>query len=63
VITSDRQLSDRAKNIGAQILSTELFIVKIHKPLIDRQISGNKTDPQVKKEDISYWLDKFDSKE
>ena len=63
VITSDRHLSHRVKNIGAQILSSESFIKKINKPLIDRQTSGHKTDPQVKKEDITYWLNKFDSEE
>ena len=62
VITSDRHLAHRAKNIGAQILSTESFIVKINKFPIKKKNSG-KTDPQVKKEDISYWLNKFDSSE
>ena len=62
VITSDRYLSHRAKNIGAHILSTESFILKLDKSGDPNQISG-KTNPQVKKEDISYWLNKFDSTE
>ena len=60
VITSDRHLTHRAKNIGAHILSTESFIQKINKNLIKKKDAG-KTDPQVKKEDISYWLNKFNS--
>ena len=63
VITSDRHLSHRVENIGAQILTTESFVVKINKPIKEQQVSGKKTDPQVKKEDISYWLNKFESKE
>ena len=62
VITSDRYLIHRAKNIGARTLSTESFIQKINKNLTEKKDSG-KTDPQVKKEDISYWLDKFTSME
>ena len=63
VITSDRHLSHQAKNIGAQILSTESFIARLNKSVTERRTSGAKADPQVKKEDISYWLDKFDSTE
>jgi predicted RNA-binding protein with PIN domain len=62
VITSDRHLTHRAKNIGAHILSSESFIQKINKYRIEKKKSG-KSDPQVKKEDISYWLNKFDSSE
>jgi predicted RNA-binding protein with PIN domain len=63
VITSDRHLSQRVKNIGAQILTTESFILKMNKTIKTRHVSREKTDPQIKKEDISYWLDKFESNE
>jgi len=60
VITSDRYLSHQAKNLGAHILSTEIFIAKIIKSDSNLNISPTKSDPQVNKEDISYWKDKFD---
>jgi len=63
VITSDRQLSHRAKNAGAQILSAESFIGKINRPVSEQYKSEKNTNPQIKKEDISYWLDKFESTE
>ena len=63
VITSDRHLSHRARNAGAQILSTESFIGKINRPLSKQHKSEKDTNPQIKKEDISYWLDKFDPTE
>jgi len=61
VITSDRKLSHQAKNIGAQTLQTESYIAKIIRSDIKEKVPGKETDPQVKKEDISYWLNKFDS--
>lgn len=63
VITSDRQLSHRVKNSGAHILSAESFIGKINKPASEKRSSEKNTNPQIKKEDISYWLDKFSSSE
>jgi len=61
VITSDRYLSHRARNVGAQISTTESFIARIQKTIKNRQTSDNHENPQIKKEDISYWLDKFGS--
>lgn len=59
VITSDNQLSQRCKNIGSEIISSETFISKLNKArqLINK--SEIKIDPEIKKEDISYWLKKF----
>ena len=63
VITSDRHLSHRAKNTGAKILSAESYIEKINKSVRKQNKSDKDINPQISKEDILYWLDKFDSKE
>jgi len=63
VITSDRHLSHRVKNSGAKCLSAESFIEKINKPISEQHKSEKNINPQIKKEDISYWLDKFGSTE
>ena len=62
VITSDRYLSHQAKNLGAKLLSAEIFIARILKSDNKQNISPTKSDPQVNEEDISYWIDKFDPK-
>jgi predicted RNA-binding protein with PIN domain len=61
VITSDRYLSHRAKNAGAHITSTESFIARIQKSVKKDQSSDRPENPQINNEDITYWLDKFDS--
>jgi predicted RNA-binding protein with PIN domain len=61
VVTSDRYLSHRVKNTGAQITSTESFIARIQKSVKKNQTPDSSEDLQIKKEDITYWLDKFDS--
>lgn len=63
VITSDRHLSHRAKNAGAKIASAESYIGIINKPGEKQHNSEKSTNPQINKEDISYWLEKFDSSE
>ncbi|TFH00013.1 MAG: hypothetical protein E4H13_08345 [Calditrichales bacterium] len=59
VVTSDRELASRAKNIGARTISSENFITKLSKYKSSTMNSGHKEKPRVKPEDISYWLDKF----
>jgi predicted RNA-binding protein with PIN domain len=61
VITSDRHLSHRAKNIGAQIMTSESFIARLHKSIAKKNTSDTRENPQINKKDISYWLDKFGS--
>jgi predicted RNA-binding protein with PIN domain len=61
VITSDRYLSHRAKNAGAQIASTESFIGKIQKSAKKIKRSDKRVTPQLNEDDITYWLEKFDS--
>jgi predicted RNA-binding protein with PIN domain len=61
VITSDRYLSHRVKNVGAQITTSESFIAKIHKSIKKRPVSDDNNEPQINNDDISYWLDKFGS--
>ncbi len=61
VITSDRYLSHRVRNLGAHIASAESFLAKIKKYEDKRTSSDKRENPQIKKDDISYWLDKFES--
>lgn len=63
VITSDRQLSARVKDLGAYTLSSESFIVKLRKTNIQKKNNDFRSDPKVNDEDISYWLNKFESKD
>jgi predicted RNA-binding protein with PIN domain len=61
VITSDRYLSHRVKNSGAYISSAESFLAKIKKYQDKRTASNQRENPRIRKDDISYWLDKFES--
>jgi predicted RNA-binding protein with PIN domain len=61
VITSDRYLAHRVKNSGAYIASAESFLSKIKKFEEKRRSSDRHEKPQIRKDDISYWLDKFKS--
>lgn len=63
VITSDRQLAARAKNFGAQILSSESFIQKLRKTKTNQNNIDSHTNPKINKDDLNYWLNKFESKD
>lgn len=58
VITSDKQLAMRAKDLGAKVLSSDLFISRLQK----RNVQAGKSfkqDPQIGEDEINYWLNKF----
>lgn len=58
VITSDRELAGRARNLGAASVNSEEFISKLNKV---RSESDNpeKNDPRLSKTEIDFWLDQF----
>lgn len=62
VITSDRQLANRVKNLGAAIVSSESFIQKIRNTKKYQQNSDFRTDPKISDDEMNYWLKKFESK-
>ena len=59
VITSDRQLSLRARDLGAKVLSSELFIQKIQNRDNKKANKSGKQNPQIGQDEIDYWLKKF----
>jgi len=59
VITSDRQLSLRARDLGAKVLSSELFIQKIQRKDNKKANNSEKQNPSIGQEEIDYWLKKF----
>ena len=59
VITSDRELRQRVKNLDAQTLTSEAFISKLSSKSSRNQKTNLKENPHIGQEDISYWLDKF----
>jgi predicted RNA-binding protein with PIN domain len=59
VITSDRALAQKVKDLGASIISSEEFIAKLKKK---KAVRVN-DDLQMKKDDISYWLRKFKNRD
>lgn len=63
VITSDKYLSHRAKNSGARVTTAESFILRLEKSKNKLDIKDRRNDITMNKDDISYWLDKFESTE
>ncbi len=59
VITSDRQLSLRARDFGANVLSSELFVQKLKKRDDQKVNKSIKQNPQIGQDEIAYWLKKF----
>jgi len=58
VITSDRQLSMRAKDFGTEVFSSESFITRLNKRNVQTDKS-DKQNPQIGHDEINYWLNKF----
>ena len=61
LITSDRELTHRAKNHDAKILTSEAFISKLMSKRSPNCKSNLKENPPIEQEDISYWLKKFNN--
>jgi len=59
VVTSDSELSFKARNLNASVLSSETFINKIvQKGKIDREVSV-KQNPNLSQNEIDLWLNLF----
>jgi len=62
VITSDRDLADKIKNLGAQVIKSEMFIKKLSLQKDHSSIENTKTNPRVDQNEINFWMRKFLSK-
>jgi len=61
IISSDRELTRRAKNAGAMVNSSEQFISKLMKNKIQDKINPKKENPNLSKNEINDWLDLFNN--
>ena len=61
VISSDRELTGRAKNLGASSLSSEQFITKLMKGRTSEISNPKKENPNLSKNEINDWLDIFNN--
>ena len=61
VITSDRELAGRAKNLGAEVYSSEEFIQKLRKKRVNNLNESKKQNPNLSKNEINKWLDLFNN--
>ena len=61
IITSDRELAGRAKNLGAEIYSSEEFIQKLRKNRVKNLNESKKQNPNLSKNEIKNWLDLFNN--
>lgn len=59
VITSDRELSVKVSNLGAQVMDAGSFVHKLKKSVPDRQEIPSKTDPNLKPDELDFWLKAF----
>jgi len=59
VITSDRELAGRVRNLGAQTVDSDSFLKKIQHSAPDDTEIASKTDPNLKPDELDFWLDKF----
>ncbi len=57
VVTSDRQLCARVKELGASVLSSNEFASRLKRPSKDKSTPAK---PQPDESDTAYWLDKFE---
>jgi predicted RNA-binding protein with PIN domain len=61
LVTSDRQLALRARDFGVTIISAEAFTEKLNRRRNKSNGVAAKINPQVGKDEINYWLNKFSS--
>ena len=59
IISSDRELSGRAKNSGVKVISSEEFIIKLKKSRIEFKGNSKKDNPNLSKNEINDWLELF----
>ena len=60
VVSSDRELAGRAKNLGAQTISSEEFIARLKKNKIQLD-ADSKNNPNLSKNEIDKWLELFNN--
>ena len=59
VVTSDRELANTARNLGANVTSSDMFLKKIQSSLSQQIDNDAKDTPALSKSEIDYWLKKF----
>jgi predicted RNA-binding protein with PIN domain len=61
VISSDRELTGRAKNAGVNVVSSEQFISKLQKTKVSSIVNSKKENPNLSKNEINDWLELFNN--
>ena len=61
VISSDRELSGRAKNADVNVVSSEQFISKLQKARVHSIVNPKKENPNLSKNEINDWLELFNN--
>jgi YacP-like NYN domain-containing protein len=61
IVSSDRELSGRAKNLNVNTVTSEEFILKLRKSKIQLNDDSKKNNPNLSKNEIKNWLDLFNS--
>lgn len=61
IISSDRELAGRAKNLGVNAISSEDFISKLIKKKINYKDSPQKSNPNLSRDEINDWLKIFNN--
>jgi len=61
IVSSDRELSGRAKSLGVKVISSEEFILKLRKSRIQINEDSKKNNPNLSKNEINDWLELFNS--
>jgi predicted RNA-binding protein with PIN domain len=59
VVTSDRDLTLAAKNLGTQVISSEAFLVKLNSRKSINDEYPSKSHPNMNKDELDYWLGMF----
>ena len=62
VITSDRELANKARAQDARILSSEDFISRLYRNKPKPEDHSGKYDAFLSRQEIDYWLQKFNAK-
>jgi predicted nucleic acid-binding protein len=62
LISSDRELTGRAKNAGVKIVSSQQFISKLQKTKVSSIVNSKKENPNLSKNEINDWLELFNNK-
>ena len=61
IVSSDRELTGRARNLGVNVIASEDFILKLRKSKIQLNDDSKKNNPNLSKNEINDWLDLFNN--